>query len=57
MAYTSLKATAREDWYFDNGCSRHMTGEGSFLNNVKSCSKGNVTFGGGYTGDVVGKES
>ena len=39
MAYTSLKATAREDWYFESVFSRHMTDEVTYLNNVKSCAK------------------
>jgi hypothetical protein len=26
IAHTSLRASSREDWYFDSGCSRHMTG-------------------------------
>ena len=25
IAHTSLRASFREDWYFDSGCSRHMT--------------------------------
>jgi hypothetical protein len=26
LFHTSLRAYSREDWYFDSGCSRHMTG-------------------------------
>src|ERR1044072_2836804 len=36
IAYTSLKVSSEEDWYFDSGCSRHMTGMKSFLTDLKS---------------------
>ncbi|MCI43252.1 gag-protease polyprotein, partial [Trifolium medium] len=25
IAHTSLKVSSKEDWYFDSGCSKHMT--------------------------------
>ncbi|MCH79943.1 gag-pol polyprotein [Trifolium medium] len=25
IAHTSLRASSSEDWYFDSGCSKHMT--------------------------------
>ena len=31
VAYTSMKAVTTDDWYFDNGCSRHITGEKRYL--------------------------
>lgn len=54
-SYTSMKATTREDWYFDNGCSRHMTDNNSYLSNVKSCMKNHVTFGNGAKRNVTNK--
>ncbi|XP_024020928.1 uncharacterized protein LOC112091467 [Morus notabilis] len=38
-----------------NGCSRHMTGERSFLKNFISSTDGHVTFGDGVKGKVLGK--
>ena len=35
IAHTSLRVSAKEDWYFDSGCSKHMTGIKNLLNNVK----------------------
>ena len=31
VAYTFMKAVTTNDWYFDSGCLRHMTGEKSYL--------------------------
>ena len=41
--------------YFDSGCSRHMTGERSFLTNFQSSTDGHVTFGDGAKGRVLGR--
>ncbi|KAK2428718.1 putative mitochondrial protein [Trifolium repens] len=54
IAHTSLRASSREDWYFDSGCSRHMTGEEKYLMNVKSYKVSFVTFGDGAKGEIVG---
>ncbi|WJX12614.1 hypothetical protein P8452_03091 [Trifolium repens] len=54
IAHTSLRASSREDWYFDSGCSRHMTGEEKYLRNVRSYKAGFVTFGDGAKGEIVG---
>ncbi|XP_031091039.1 uncharacterized protein LOC115996034 [Ipomoea triloba] len=40
-------------WYFDSGCSRHMTGSKEFLKNVIPYT-GQVTFGDGIKGDIMG---
>ena len=56
IAHTSLRASSREDWYFDSGCSRHMTGEEKYLMNVKSYKASFVTFGDGAKGEIVGIE-
>ncbi|GAA0162777.1 hypothetical protein LIER_18797 [Lithospermum erythrorhizon] len=55
VVFTSLKETAWEGCYFDNGCSRHMTGNQSNLSNIKKLSGDFVTFGGGAKGKIIGK--
>ncbi|XP_031106191.1 uncharacterized protein LOC116010828 [Ipomoea triloba] len=40
-------------WYFDSGCSRHMTGNKEYLRNVIPYT-GQVTFGDGIKGDIMG---
>ena len=55
IAYTSLSASTGSDWYFDSGCSRHMTGDHTFLTNVKPYSNCHVTFGDGVKAKIVGK--
>jgi hypothetical protein len=54
IAHTSLRASSSEDWYFDSGCSRHMTGVDNFLGNVRPYAKSYVTFGDGAKGKIVG---
>ncbi|KAK2456975.1 putative mitochondrial protein [Trifolium repens] len=54
IAHTSLRASSREDWYFDSGCSRHMTGEEKYLMNVRSYKASFVTFGDGAKGEIIG---
>lgn len=34
IAHTSLGVFSREDWYFGSGCSRHMTGEKSYIEDL-----------------------
>ena len=46
---------ASSSWYFDSGCSRHMTGNANILTNFKSWKCGVVTFGDGMTGNILGK--
>ncbi|GKC53798.1 hypothetical protein Tco_1076543, partial [Tanacetum coccineum] len=36
-----------DEGYVDSGCSRHMTGNMSYLSNFKEFDGGYVTFGGG----------
>lgn len=45
IAHTSLIASSREDWYFDSGCSRHMTGVEKYLKDIESYTTSYVTFG------------
>ncbi|CAA7028212.1 unnamed protein product [Microthlaspi erraticum] len=42
-------------WYFDSGCSRHMTGVKENLQEVKKLKGGKVTFGCGTKGMIQGK--
>ena len=53
LAYTSLKTNAKQYWYFDSGCSQHMTREKICLKNVQSCSCHHVTFRDGVEGRVL----
>ncbi|XP_050896014.1 uncharacterized protein LOC127102712 [Lathyrus oleraceus] len=54
IAHTSRRVSAREDWYFDSGYSRNMTGVKKFLENIKPYSIGHVTFGYGAKGEIKG---
>ncbi|KAK2382486.1 putative mitochondrial protein [Trifolium repens] len=54
IAHTSFKASSKEDWYFDSGCSRHMTGEEKFLVDIKSYTSSYVIFGDGVKGQIMG---
>ncbi|GAU31624.1 hypothetical protein TSUD_63730 [Trifolium subterraneum] len=54
IAHTSFRASSKEDWYFDSGCSRHMTGDDRFLVDIKSYSTSYVTFGDGAKGEIIG---
>ncbi|CAA0819381.1 Unknown protein, partial [Striga hermonthica] len=50
----ALKSTSNSDWYFDSGCSRHMTGLRSNLTNIMPVSSSSVTFGDGAKNKVLG---
>ncbi|WJX67153.1 hypothetical protein P8452_51646 [Trifolium repens] len=54
IAHTSLRTSSREDWYFDSGCSRHMTGVETYLKNLKGYASSSVTFGDGAKGEILG---
>ena len=55
--FTYLRACATNPWYFDSGCSRHMTDNKSILVNYKSMSDGLVTFSDGVQGKVFRNET
>lgn len=55
VAHTSLLAYNNDLWYFDSGCSRHMTGNKAFLNNLVSYDAGFVTFGDGFKSKILSK--
>jgi hypothetical protein len=54
IAHTSLRASCKEDWYFDSGCSRHMTGVDKYLEDVRPYAKSYATFGDGAKGKILG---
>jgi hypothetical protein len=35
IAHTSLRVSSKDDWYFDSGCSKHITGEKAYLQEIK----------------------
>ena len=55
VAQVALKANASNTWYFDSGCSRHMTGNKSFFKSLVMEDGGFVTFGDGSKKKVIGK--
>ncbi|KAA0063069.1 putative leucine-rich repeat-containing protein [Cucumis melo var. makuwa] len=55
VAPTSIHSSRATNWYFDSGCSRHMTGNASFFTNFKECSAGHVMFEDGVRGKILGK--
>jgi len=54
IAHTSLRATSKEDWYFDSGCLRHMTGVDKYLEYVRPYASSYVTFGDGAKAKILG---
>ena len=55
VALTTLCSSTQKDWHFDSGCSRHMTGDKSFVLATQPCNSGHVTFGDGVKGKVIRK--
>ncbi|XP_073019280.1 uncharacterized protein [Primulina eburnea] len=55
VIYTSLKTNIVGIWYFDSGCSRHMTGSKDHLIDYVELRSGHVTYGGGAKGRIAGK--
>ncbi|XP_073024323.1 uncharacterized protein [Primulina eburnea] len=55
VIYTSLKTNIAGIWYFDSGCSRHMTGSKDHLIDYVELRNGHVTYGGGAKGKIAGK--
>ena len=43
----ALKAKSSSEWYLDNGCSRHMTGDKTYFISLENYNGGIVTFGDG----------
>lgn len=55
VAHTSLAAFESDQWYFDSGCSKHMTGKKSLFMNYSENVDGVVTFGDRSKGKIYGK--
>lgn len=55
IAHTSLRTFSWKDWYFDGGCSRHMTREKNYLKEVKTYTNNSVIFGDSVKCKIVGK--
>ncbi|MCH84114.1 copia-type polyprotein, partial [Trifolium medium] len=55
IAHTSLRVTSKDDWYFDSGYSKHMTGAGGILTKFTPRPTSYVTFGDGAKGAIKGK--
>ncbi|TYK04761.1 copia-like retroelement pol polyprotein [Cucumis melo var. makuwa] len=45
------------DWYFDSGCSRHMTDNADFFSEPSECKVGLVVFEDGGKGKIIGKRT
>ena len=45
---------SEERWYFDSGCSQHMTENKNILTNLQSSHQDNVIFGDGARGRIIG---
>ncbi|XP_010468452.1 PREDICTED: uncharacterized protein LOC104748523 [Camelina sativa] len=56
VAFTAEKTEVDQaKWYFDSGCSRHMTGARDNLSHLEGVAGGRVTFGDGGKGTIRGK--
>ncbi|XP_034225455.1 uncharacterized protein LOC117635214 [Prunus dulcis] len=56
VALTALSDSKSKSWYFDSGCSRHMTGEKSYFSEISTEGvSGMVTFGDGRKSKILGK--
>ncbi|CAM8982853.1 unnamed protein product [Rhodiola kirilowii] len=55
VALSSFSHMKEECWFFDSGCSTHMTGNPKFLTHIRPVMKKQfVTFGDGGKGQVIG---
>ena len=55
VALTSVNNPNSSDWYFDSGCSRHMTRNAAFFSEHSECNAGSVVFSDGEKGRIIGK--
>ncbi|CAM8914236.1 unnamed protein product [Rhodiola kirilowii] len=53
VSYSSTDKEDEESWYFDSGCSRHMTGVQENLTNLRPIDGHHVTFGDGKKARVL----
>lgn len=54
MALVTNDSNTNEHWYFDSGCSRHMTRNDEYLVKVKKVKGGKFTFGDSGHGIING---
>ncbi|KAI5395352.1 hypothetical protein KIW84_061806 [Lathyrus oleraceus] len=54
IAHIPLRILAKEEWYFDSGCSRHMTGNIDLIIDLHPHVISYVTFGDGAKGEIKG---
>ena len=57
VVHITLKASESHSWFFDSGCSCHMTSNRSFFTNFTEFNGGNVTFGDGNVASVKEKDN
>jgi len=55
--HVALKVQNTSQWYFDSGCSRHITDDISFFIHLEDRKEGKVTFGGGSRSSILGRDS
>ncbi|CAM8904112.1 unnamed protein product [Rhodiola kirilowii] len=55
VSYSSTDKEDEESWFFDSGCSRHMTGVRENLTNLRQIDGHHVTFGDGKRARVLAK--
>ncbi|KAI5325015.1 hypothetical protein L3X38_034088 [Prunus dulcis] len=55
VVLNAFVASNTNSWYFDSGCSKHMSGDKSVFSSLNPFDGGTVTFGGGHKSQVVGK--
>ena len=55
--FPSIRNMFKEEWYFDSGCSQHMTGNNRFLTNLQPSNQDWVIFGDCGKGRVLGNGS
>ncbi|XP_020412869.1 uncharacterized protein LOC109947335 [Prunus persica] len=55
VVLNAFAALNTNSWYFDSGCSKHMSGDKSVFSSLSPFDGGIVTFGGGHKSQVVGK--
>ena len=55
VSFISLRTCTIDFWYFDSGCSRHMTSDRSALINYQKLDRENVTFADSVKSRVLGK--
>jgi hypothetical protein len=54
VAYATDEVSSSEAWYFDSGCSKHMTGIVGYLKDLKPYKAKSVVFGDGGKGEIMG---